>query len=288
MASKRTPPDPNATKYLLFVDTNIWLDFYRLEASEKMLGALPLLAHAHDRLISTAQVQMEFMKNRQNVILLALEKFKSGDDVRVPPVIADAQAARSMRSAKRAMDERRKLLKQRVERILLDPARNDPVFKALQTLFIQPTPLVLGRENDRRFAIRRLARKRWMLGYPPRKDDDLSIGDAINWEWVVESAIQGGGHVIIVSRDKDYGRILDGHGYLNDWLQKEYRERVGRRSKIVLTNAIGSALNLMDVKVPPEVVKAEQDLILDLPATMPISASVGAVSSLTGTIADLL
>lgn len=273
MPPKRLPADPNAAKYLLFIDTNIWLDFYRLESSEKMLGALPLVAHARDRMISTAQVQMEFMKNRQNVILLALEKFKSGDDVRVPPVIADAVAARTLKASKKAMDDRRKLLKQRVERIMLDPARNDPVFKAVQSLFVHPTPLILGRENEQRFAIRRLARKRWLLGYPPRKDDDLSVGDAINWEWVVKCAIQGSGHVIIVSRDKDYGRHVDRHGYLNDWLQKEYRERVGRRSKIVLTNAVHTALNLMNVQVPPEVVKAEQDLILELPKQLATAVS---------------
>ncbi len=116
-----------------------------------------------ERMISTAQVQMEFMKDRQNVILLALKKFKFSADVRVLPVIADAAAARTLKASKRAMDDRRKLLKQPVERIVLDPARNDPVLKAVQSLFVQPTPLILGRENEQRFAIRRLARKRWLL-----------------------------------------------------------------------------------------------------------------------------
>lgn len=45
--------DPNAAKYDLFIDTNIWLDFYRLVASEKMLGAPELIGHARNRLIST-------------------------------------------------------------------------------------------------------------------------------------------------------------------------------------------------------------------------------------------
>ncbi len=101
MGAKRTPPDPNAAKYLLFIDTNIWLDFYRMEASEGTLEALALIAHARDRIISTSQVQMEFMKNRQKTLLLSLEHFKSGDEVKVPPVIADAAAARTMKAAKR-------------------------------------------------------------------------------------------------------------------------------------------------------------------------------------------
>lgn len=265
MPPKRPPADPNAAKYLLFIDTNIWLDFYRLEASEKMLGALELIGHAHDRIISTDQVQMEFMKNRQNVLLLALEKFKAGDDVRVPPVIADAAAARTMKAAKKAMDDRRRLLRERVERILLDPARHDPVFKTLQGLFTDPSDLVLCRPKDERYAIGELAEKRWKLGYPPRKADDLSIEDAINWEWILDCASRRSGYIIIVSRDHDYGRIYNSQPYLNDWLQKEYRDRVGARKKIVLTNALHTALKLMNVQVPPEVVKAEQDLILEVP-----------------------
>lgn len=281
MAAKRTPADPNAAKYLLFIDTNIWLDFYRLEASEKMLGALPLIGHARDRLISTDQVQMEFMKNRQNVLLLALDKFKSSDDARVPPVIADAVAARTMKTAKKAMEDRRKLLKQRVERILLNPARNDPVFRTLQGLFADPTDLVLCRPKDERYAMREMAEKRWKLGYPPRKADDTSIGDAINWEWLLDCAIRRNGYVIIVSRDHDFGRAHNHQSYLNDWLQKEYRERVGSRKKIVLTNALHTGLKLMDVQVPPEVVKAEEELIHELPLVSATAPSVSWLGTAT-------
>jgi hypothetical protein len=41
----------------------------------------------------------------------------------------------------------------------------------------------------------------------------------------------------------------------------------------------------MSVQVPPEVVKAEQDLILDLPALSSLISSAGAASS---SVADLL
>src|SRR5580765_7471463 len=40
---------------------------------------------------------------------------------------------------------------------------------------------------------------------PPRKPNDTSMGDAINWEWIVECAKTLNGSVIIVSRDRDYG-----------------------------------------------------------------------------------
>jgi hypothetical protein len=109
-----------------------------------------------------------------------------------------------------------------------------------------------------------------MLGYPPRKDDDLSIGDAINWEWIVHYACRSSGHAIIVSRDHDYGRAYGGHVFLNDWLQKEFKERVRSRGKIVLTNSLSSALKLMDVQVSKEVIEAEAALVQ---ASMTLSAT---------------
>lgn len=262
MAAKRRPPDPNAGKYLLFIDTTIWLDFYRMEGGEGAAQALELLAHAKDRIISTDQVQMEFMKNRQNTILLMLERFKSSEAVTLPPIVADRKAAKMMKALKKSMDERRHKLRKHVEDILLNPGTHDPVFRSMQSLFVDPTDLVLCRPKEERYTIREAAERRWKLGYPPRKHDDTSIGDAINWEWVIDCANRRSGHIIIVSRDHDYGRTHRGQTFLNDWLQKEYRERVSSRGKIVLTNGLSSALKIMDVKVPELVVEAERKLIL--------------------------
>lgn len=53
-----------AIKNLRFVDTNIWLDFYRARKD----AGLALLAHAEavaDRIIVTYQLETEFKKNRQ-------------------------------------------------------------------------------------------------------------------------------------------------------------------------------------------------------------------------------
>ena len=65
MAPKKHPPDLYAAKYLLFVDTSISLDPCRRPTGESLAETLTTLEHARDRMISTAQVQMEFMKNRQ-------------------------------------------------------------------------------------------------------------------------------------------------------------------------------------------------------------------------------
>jgi predicted nucleic acid-binding protein len=74
MGAKRSRPDRNADKYLLFIDTNIWLDFYRRDVKGSADGLLPLIDSARGRIIVTDQVKMEFMKNRQNTIVEVLER----------------------------------------------------------------------------------------------------------------------------------------------------------------------------------------------------------------------
>ena len=45
---------------LLFIDTNIFLDFYRQVGRESNLSILKHLRPHHDRIITTRQVEMEF------------------------------------------------------------------------------------------------------------------------------------------------------------------------------------------------------------------------------------
>jgi len=259
--AKRHPSDANASKYLLFIDTNVWLDFYRMEGNEGAAKTLELIEHARPRLISTDQVQMEFMKHRQKTILDMLARLKASEPVALPPIIADKKAAQAMKAQKEAMDERRKKLRSHVEQILLNPGTHDPVYRALQSIYANPTDLVLCRPKDERYVIRKLAEKRWKLGYPPRKDSDTSIGDAINWEWIIDCANRRDGHVIIVSRDQDYGRAYLDSIYLNDWLQQEYKARVKGRCRVILTNRLGSAFKRMAVTVPQQVITAEGKLL---------------------------
>ena len=67
----------------------------------------------------------------------------------------------------------------------------------------------LSKEKEQK-KVFRLAWRRFLLGYPPRKADDTSIGDAVNWEWVVDCAKRANADVVIVSRDSDYGVRLEG------------------------------------------------------------------------------
>jgi predicted nucleic acid-binding protein len=72
--------------WLVFVDTNIFLDFYRLggESAERQIRSLE---RHQNSLIISEQLRVEFLKNRQKVILD--NKIVPPKKIAVPPILAD-------------------------------------------------------------------------------------------------------------------------------------------------------------------------------------------------------
>jgi predicted nucleic acid-binding protein len=253
--------------WLVFIDTNILLDFYRL-GSESAKRQLALLDKHKESVITCEQVYMEYLKNRQKVIAENIKQLKKPPTAQVPGIIADYQAAKSMGKQLEAASEKFNEVIAKIEKILEDPATHDEVFKALKRLFDHDWQFNLKRPDSLRFKIRNLARKRFCLGYPPRKQSDTSIGDAINWEWILWCAQNSteNQNILIVSRDTDYGITYDKSPVLNDWLRREFKERVGQKRKIELTNRLTVALKRLDENVTPEDEKEESELIAQPPS----------------------
>jgi hypothetical protein len=251
---------------LLFVDTNVLLDFYRIRNSDISLEYLKQLETCKDRLIISSQVEMEYKKNRQEAIIESLNSFGSPDWNKLsgPAIVADLQATKMIRKQKEEITKQQKKVNEKIQRILENPTNNDPVYQCLQRLFKNMSTYNLSREKSTRFTVRNLAKKRFILGYPPRKKNDTSIGDSVNWEWIVQCAIDSGKHIIIVTRDKDYGAIYKGNSFLNDWLRQEFSERVSRQRKIVLTEKLATALKLVHAAVTKEMEEEEDRIIAEV------------------------
>lgn len=205
---------------LIFIDTNIFLDFYRIRKNDVSMKYLDEIEKHKDLIITSSQVEMEFKKNRQGVILESIGEVKKMNNVNisVPAILSDAKAVEMIEKSKKEISKKQKELKKRIDKILKNPSFNDPVYKSLQKLFKHNSPINLNRENKIRFKIRNLAKKRFILGYPPRKKADNSIGDAVNWEWILNCAETSGKHIILVTRDSDYGCNYEDESFLNDWL----------------------------------------------------------------------
>lgn len=256
---------------LIFVDTNILLDFYRVRSGGVGLELLDLIDQHKDILITGSQVEMEYKKNRQRVILEALNAQKTPDwsGLSSPAFMAKAQPALLIAKSKKTIITQQGKLKRRIASVLDAPSRNDPVFRTLQRVFKNDSSYNLTRDKKIRFSIRNLAKKRFILGYPPRKQNDTSMGDAVNWEWIVHCAKESGKDIIIVTRDTDYGISYDGQFFLNDWLKLEFQERISRKRKIVLTDRLAQAFKQVAIPVSPAAEKEERDLLAELSVLAP-------------------
>jgi len=261
---------------LIFIDTNILLDFYRDRKSDISMKFLEQIEACKDRLILGSQVEMEYKKNRQVVILESLGKFGTPDwgKLSAPALVSETQAAGMIKKHQKELGKQQKLLTTKIQNILEKPATQDEVYKVLQRVFRHDSPYNLDREDKRRFAIRRLARKRFFLGYPPRKNNDISFGDAINWEWIVQCSIDSGKDIVIVTRDSDYGVLYKNKSYLNDWLSQEFKQRVSQRSKIKLTASLSEGLKIVHAKVTAEMEREENRRINELWALLKTSDDI--------------
>lgn len=249
-----------AIQQLLFVDTNIWLDFYRARNET----GLALLSHAEavaEKMIVTYQLESEFKRNRQSAILEGMQELKSPAQIARPGIFSDAKASAVLAKSIKEADKRVKALKLKLTRALDKPTEHDPVYQACQRIFHKADRLVLMRDAPIRHVIRRKAFRRFLHGCPPRKKNDTSIGDAINWEWMIHCAKEFNAELVIVTRDSDYGIQFDGKVYINDHLKQEFQERVSIKRKILLYARLSEALKHFAVPVTPQEAEAEREIV---------------------------
>ena len=240
---------------LLFIDTNILLDFYR-NRGDAGITLLEKVDRILERVVTTYQVEMEFKKNRQNVISSCFSDLKEdGAKLSPPGFLSNAKTLEIIKRQRTDNSKRVKNLKERITKVLANPKTNDPVYKTCQRMFSYESPFNLKRSNSDKKKFRSLAWKRFILGYPPRKKNDTSTGDAINWEWIVDCLNRSNRDIIIVSRDADYGVTVDGSSYINDWLLEELKDRTKQSRKILLFDRLTAALKRIDI----EVTKAEEE-----------------------------
>jgi hypothetical protein len=185
-------------------------------------------------------------------------------------IFSEATAARMIERNRDAIEERLIRLRKKLQQALAYPAQHDPVYQTCQRIFGRESKLVLGVDSDRRLkqVIREKAIRRFYLGCPPRKARETSIGDAVNWEWMVHCAEKNDAELVILTRDQDYGVMMGDRLYLNDHLKQEFKERVSKKRNVQLFNRASQALKPFDVKVSKEVVRDELDFPLVVPETV--------------------
>lgn len=251
-------------KTLIFVDTNIYLDFYRFPGSQSNLDLLYSLIDNAGKIISTCQVEAEYLKNRQREVREAIGRLSELQKAKyqIPNIFQESELEEDYlkysKSLKTAIEEMKELFR----KMLDNPHGHDEVFKGVMALHKSKSDSILERASEKYAVICNQAESRFVRGDPPRKRDDTSIGDAINWEWILDCASRTKSNVIIVSRDSDYGELVDGSFYLNDYLKAEFVDRVGSEYQIILTNNLAKAFKIAGLKVLKQNVLPDDESIV--------------------------
>ncbi|GAH68749.1 unnamed protein product, partial [marine sediment metagenome] len=108
---------------LVFIDTNIYLDFYRVRGGDTSLSILKHFDSNHNRIITTSVVEMEYKKNRQRVILESLKQIKPQDEdgLIVPAFLQESKQNKAIKRTKEQLSEQSKRLRERTAKLLQSP-----------------------------------------------------------------------------------------------------------------------------------------------------------------------
>ena len=204
---------------------------------------------------------MEFKKNRQAVILDSLSKIKTPDIISFPAVALGREDFKVTKKINKEFVKRVKNSKDYLAKVMLEPKRYDNVYKICQEIFKFESNLNLRCADKRYDEIYSLAKRRFMLGYPPRKNEDMKIGDSINWEWIVDCCNREKKDVVIVTRDSDYGITFNDKNVVRDWLDEEFKNRISPGRKVILTNRLSEGLKKLSIVVSKKAETAETNSI---------------------------
>ena len=197
----------------VFIDTNIFLSFY--QCSNEDLGELAKLSnYIRDEkvcLYVPEQVQNEFLRNRDSTINEEMRRLRNPNlPSQFPRMCMDYDEYKSLhKSLQKCIKEYKALLEVLENNIANESLQADALITQVFTVSLTP-PI-----TDEIIAA---ARTRIDLGNPPGKPN--SIGDAINWEILLDS-VPNGQDLYVVSKDSDF-RSPRNKEKFNSYLEKEW------------------------------------------------------------------
>lgn len=203
----------------VFIDTNILLDIYHLSGPDlQELSKLKKVLQKGKKieLLLSSQVIDEFWRNRERVIADALRRFRETKaEAQIPNIVRSYAEVVELRAAVERVKELVRVLSERLNKdIAGDALQADTVIQDLLSAFpVHPIPAEVV---DR-------ARRRMEIGSPPGKRD--SLGDAINWEWLLDRGGDFGSEsLVLVSSDGDFESELT-KGRPREYLSREWKQR---------------------------------------------------------------
>lgn len=221
-----TDSSPRTTLFsmiYLFLDTNIYLSYLEKGAPNitELVRLAELIDHKKVSLFITDQVIDEYSRNREAVAKRALDQIRKLDYKPIfPPCFRELDSCAALRDAlSNAREAQSSLAKEFMHKVTTSSLAIDEQFSVLREKAIS---------IDTSDSVYEVAKKRVALGKPPKKSKDTSIGDAVNWELLVEKCRPTLGSrksIQIVAEDGDYYSKFD-DSVASKYLLDEWKSRV--------------------------------------------------------------
>ena len=237
----------------VFIDTCVFLSFY--EYSNEDLNELGKLTdYISDEKIHlhlTQQVVQEFQRSRERIIARVMSQLKEKDPSSKFPQMC------------KAYDEYN-VLRQKMEEYssarssLLEAMEKDIVNETLAADTLMKKLFASTRIVENENAIVSKAKERTELGNPPGKTN--SIGDAINWETLLD-LVEEGQDLYFISRDGDFQSNYR-KDYFNPFLEKEWRR--SKKSELHFFTSLTAAFKPLSVEISISEDTIRQDAVWHL------------------------
>lgn len=234
----------------LFIDTNIFLDFYHLSGADiaELHKLTELLQSGDLKLFITDQLSDEFKRNRDNKIKDAMNAFnKPKLSISFPAFCKLYPEYTELKSMlEEANTKHADLYKKAMDDVTAVKLKADTV---IEELFGSAKLVVV---SDKTYT---KALKRFRMGNPPGKKG-TTIGDEVNWEALLEE-VPNGEDLYFVSGDGDYAAAMDPYKF-NPFLDKEWISKKGG-SSIIFYKFISDFFKVahLDIKLAGDVKKNE-------------------------------
>lgn len=237
----------------VFIDSNIFLDFYRLgkEDLEKLNQLIDLIKNGEIKIFLTKQVYDEFFRNREDTFKKTYKGFlDSKIDIQMNSIFKNYPEYKKITLLKRTLEKLKSDLGQKIETDVV--SRSLIADEVVRKIFDASEYI----DSDN-FLDKAIIRHR--LGNPPGKKNN-SFGDEINWEALLES-VPDDEKLIIVSNDGDYESPMS-ERKIDVYLEAEWEKK--KKSKIYLYKSLGTFFKEHDISIDFEIEQDKNSLIENL------------------------
>ena len=229
----------------IFVDTNIFLDFYRTQ-KEPIKVLEELLLHSGHILFPT-QILNEIQRNRISILKQIEKSYKNNKPTFSPTYLlhksVNYQQLTDLINTVKTTNEK---VTNEIREIIEDPTK-DEILRKIYEIF-HSTEITKIEVTDN---IIKKANKRKLLGIPPYSDK-YTICDEVIWESILSYSTDD---LIIVTRDKVY---KDNISFFSD----EYNQITAKKI-LGIEKKISSALKMIGESIPDAIEELEDRQIVE-------------------------